>query len=348
MHFRYFALLMLIASPFVNIQAQTATQDPIPAKAATVPIPLAGETQEIGQADNTSGKEDWTTISLEKSGLDPGTVGGVVLSKFDLPLGCTRELIRLQWRPSDPIDLYVIRPVGAHNPPVGLFLLNYSFDTAVFRDDYWCSQAKENGLAIAGFGSALSWQRFHAPRPMKEWFVSELQEALSTSTHDVQMVLNYLHTRKDLDLKHVGMYGQGSGGAIAILAAATDPRITALDVTDPWGDWPDWLKGSKQIPDAERDTYLKPEFLEKVADLDPVDYLPQLSVKSLRIQQVMDDEVTPSTAKEKIANAAPKRDDVVQYPDKTAQHKAIFLGGVTEWLSIQLRAPSSAMANNTQ
>ena len=86
--------------------------------------------------------------------------------------------------------------------------------------------------------------------------MSELQEALSTSTHDVQMVLNYLEARKDLDMNHVGMYGQGSGGAIAILAAATDPRITALNVTDPWGDWPDWLKGSKQIPEEERATYL--------------------------------------------------------------------------------------------
>ena len=91
------------------------------------------------------------------------------------------------------------------------------------------------GIAIVGFGSALSWQRFHAPRPLKQWFVSELQEALSTSTHDVQMVLNYLEARKDLDMNHVGMYGQGSGGAIAILAATTDPRITALDVTRPVG-----------------------------------------------------------------------------------------------------------------
>lgn len=96
---------------------------------------------------------------------------------------------------------------------------------------------------------------------MSKWFVSELQEALSTSTHDVQMVLNYPETREDLDMKHVGMYGQGSGGAIAILSAAADPRIIALDLTDPWGNWPDWLKGSKQIPDEERAMYLKPEFL---------------------------------------------------------------------------------------
>jgi len=95
---------------------------------------------------------------------------------------------------------------------------------------------------------------------MKQWFVSELQESLATSTHDVQMILNYAQARKDLDGQHIGMYGQGSGGAIGILAAAADSRITALQLIDPWGDWPDWLKNSKQIPEDERAMYLKPEF----------------------------------------------------------------------------------------
>jgi len=288
-------------------------------------------------------KEDWTTISLAKSGLPVQAVGGILMTKSELPSGCTRELLRLEWRLGDPIDLYVIRPLGIEKPPVGVFLLNYSFDTSIFQNDYWCSQAKQNKLAIVGFGSALSWQRFHAPRPMKAWFVSELQEALSTSTHDVQMVLNYMETRKDLDMKHVGMYGQGSGGTIAILAAAADPRISVLDVTDPWGDWSNWLKGSKQIPEDERATYLNPEFLQKVANLDPVNYLPQLMVKSLRIQQVMDDPVTPPAAKEKIANAAPRPDEVVHYSDKNAQHKAVLLGGITEWLAKQLN-PATTIA----
>ena len=130
-------------------------------------------------------------------------------------------------------------------------------------------------------------------------------------------------------------------------SAGADPRITALDVTDPWGDWSDWLKGSKQIPEDERATYLKPEFLQRVANLDPVDYLPQLKVGSLRIQQVMDDPITPAKAKTRIARAAPRPDEVVQYPDRTAQHKAIFLGGVTQWLSVQLH-PTTVMATSAR
>jgi hypothetical protein len=343
--------LAFLALSISVLHAQTEAPNPKPSQPGTPAnssvLQTPSPTTKNIPIEDVPHKEDWTTIALEKSGLPTGPIAGALLNKVDLPEGCTRELLHLQWRSVDPIDLYVIKPVGVQKPPVGLFLLNYTFDTAIFRNDYWCSQAKQNGLAIVGFGSALSWQRFHAPRPMKEWFVSELQEALSTSTHDVQMVLNYLETRKDLDMKHVGLYGQGSGGAIAILAAAADSRITVLDVTDPWGDWPDWLKNSKQIPEDERATYLTPEFLQKVANLDPVIYLPSLKVTSLRIQQVTDDPVTPPAAKAKIAGAAPKTDEVVHYPDKEAQHKAIFLGGVTEWLAERLH-PGTVTASTGQ
>jgi dienelactone hydrolase len=306
--------------------------------------PTASKTPLVTTQDEVAFKEDWTTLSLAKSGLPDEYAGGIVQTQGTEPGECTMESMRVQWRPSDPIDLYVIRPIGLSHPAVSILLLNYTFDSAVFRDRYWCGQAKQNHLAIVGFGSAFSPQRFHSPRPMRQWFVSEFQEALSTSVHDVEMVLNYLDKKKEFDMKRVGIYGQGSGGAVAILSAAADPRITAIDVTDPWGDWPDWIKGSKQIPEMERAGYLKPEFLQKISGMDPVEYLPKLTVTSLRVQQVMNDPVTPQDAKEKIAAAAPDKRDVVRYADKQAQHKAVSLDGITWWLSQRLNTPSPVTA----
>ena len=74
----------------------------------------------------------------------------------------------------------------------------------------------------------MDGHRYH-DRPMRQWFVSELQEAVVKSVHDVQMILNYLSTRGDLDLNRIGMFGQGSGGTIAILVASVDPRIKAIN-----------------------------------------------------------------------------------------------------------------------
>lgn len=287
-------------------------------------------------------KEHWTALPLDKSGLNPKAFNAVLLQKTEQP-DYTRELIRVEWRAGDPIELTIVRPHGVAKPPVILYLYDQTSDTDRFRSDSWCKQATQGGYAAVGFVSALAGQRFHAPRPMKEWFVSEMQEALGTSTHDVQMILNYLAQNDTLDASEVAMFGQGSGGSIAILAASVDPRIVALDLVNPWGDWPDWLKDSPQIPDNERATYLKPQFLAGVSSLDPVLYLPHLNLKALRVQQMMTDPVTPPAARAKIAAAAPKPEDVVQYKDVVASVKAYRLNGLSGWLRLHWQPSSTTV-----
>jgi hypothetical protein len=291
--------------------------------------------------------ESWTELSIEKSGLSPEKFNAVLLGRYEEP-EYTRELWRVQWRPADPIDLYVVLPHGVVRPHVILYLYDYHYDVDRFETDVWCKAATQGGVAAVGFSSALSLQRQHSPRPMKEWFVSELQEALATSTHDVQMILNDLATRNDLDARQVAMYGQGSGGAIALLTAAVDPRITTLDLLNPWGDWPDWLRDSQQVPDDERSTYLQPAFLQKVAKLDPVDYLPQLKPKRLRIQQMMDDPVTPAAARTKIDAMAPKSAEVIRYPNADGHMAAWRREGLNGWLVDQLTPPANTQAKSAQ
>jgi cephalosporin-C deacetylase-like acetyl esterase len=137
------------------------------------------------------------------------------------------------------------------------------------------------------------------------------------------------------------MFGQGSGGAVAILAAAADPRISVLDLMDPWGDWPDWLRYSAQVPEEERESYLKPEFLERVSGLDPVDYLPRLKGKAVRIEQVLADPVTPAAARDKIAAAAPAIDVTRRFPTKAAEAEALGANGIVGWLGSELQASES-------
>ena len=336
MHRRLAGMLLSITLITAPLCAQTHTP-------ATPPLPDAPSAQTQATAPpkeiapDTSADEDWTTIDLKKSNLPLKEIGGVVLSKAELP-ECTRELLQFHWRRNDPIDVYVIRPRAIKRPPVVLFMYNYILDEAIFREDHWCNLVQQNGYAAVGLTSALSWSRLRSPRPLKEWFVSQLPEALAESIHDVQMVLNYLETRDDLDTHQVGMFGQGSGGAVAILAAAADSRIRVLDLMDPWGDWPDWLKGSRQIPEEERPTYLKPEFLQSVAGLDPVNYLPQLKDRAIHIQQVLSDTVTPPAAKDKIAGAVAEATVAARYPDEKEEAKALGKDGIVGWLADQLHS----------
>ena len=316
--------------------AQTApASSQAAASAAQRPSPAGN----LSTAAGTS-KEDWTALSLDKSGLNLAGVTEDSIGKWEKP-EYTRELLRVQWRPNDPIDLYVIRPHGVEKPPVILYLYGFPSDTERFRDEGWSKRVTQGGFAAVGFVSALTGQRIHTPRPMRDTFVTQLQESLGTSTHDVQMVLNYLASRGDLDMKSVGMFGQGSGATTAILAAQADSRIVALDLLDPWGDWPDWLRSSPQVPEDVRADYLKPEFLARISQLDPIAYLPHLKLKALRIQQVLDDPDVPASVRDKVAAAVPRPEQVVRYKDTQAHIAAYRASGLTGWLREQLR-PSPA------
>ena len=282
--------------------------------------------------------EDWNTLAIPRDIKVPDPLPPL---RGNFP-DYTREFLQLLWRNSDLIDLYVLKPTGVEKPPVMLYLYSFPSETERFQQDAFATLATKNGFAAVGFVSALTGPRFH-DRPQREWFVSELQESLATSVHDVQLILNYLAKRGDLDMSRVGMFGEGSGGSIAIMAAAVDPRIKVLDLLDPWGDWPEWLAQSTLVPDEERAAYLKPEFLKKVENLDPVKWLPKLTTQHVRLQYLKDDTVTPLLARERIEAAAPPNAQIIQYESSKAYVASVGSLGekMFDWAKEQLGLPGA-------
>lgn len=305
---------------------------------APTPIADPSDTRFVGA------KEDWATPALNTSHL-----------KMAIPLSAgvdsthpayTVELLNLQWRWGDPIDLYVIKPAGVKKPPVILYLYGYPTDTDQFKNEAWQRAVTRNDFAAVGFVSALTGHRYH-DRPMKEWFISELQECLATSAHDVQMMLSYLSSRDDLDMDRVGVFAEGSGATIAILASAVDARIKVLDVVDPWGDWPTWMATSPFVPKDERADYVKPEYLKKVSTLDPVDWLPKVKARKFRYQDALFEEITPRTSKDKLRAAVPSGAMVQVY--NTPKDYAIAINGNKQmgWMYSELRALPEATAGKS-
>ena len=154
-------------------------------------------------------QEDWSSLEIGASKLEPEKPLVASVDEMDT---FTRSLVQVKWRPGDPIDLWIVLPKGVKKPPVVLYLYDTGWDTDRFKDPGWCKRATDGGVAAVGFVSALSGHRFH-DRPMKQSFVSELQESLGSTVHDVKFILDYLDQRGDVDMNRVGMFGQGSGGS---------------------------------------------------------------------------------------------------------------------------------------
>jgi dienelactone hydrolase len=299
--------------------APKAAGSPIPNSSSTTPFPAtqtsSTQTPPPGLDPKTriplyeTIQEDWSSLEVGTSKLQPETP---LVGEVDEQSEFTRLLVQVKWRPGDPIDLWIILPKGVKKPPAVLYLYNSDQETDRFRNDRWCSRATSGGVAAVGFVSALSGPRFH-DRPLKQWFISELQESIGSTVHDVKFILDYLAQRGEVDMNRIGMFGEGSGGTIAILAAAADPRIKAVDALDPWGDWPDFLaKSPVVLADPNHDDYVKPEFLRRVAPLDPVKWLPLLKVP-VRIQQVRQNGTTPIECKDSIQSAAPKQAEIKRF-----------------------------------
>lgn len=276
--------------------------------------------------------EDWTDPSLATSHL---VAAHPLEGEKDDLADFSRELLQLHWRAGDPIDLYVIKPKGAAKPPVIIYLYGHPEDSDRFQNDEFCKLLVQGGYAALGFAPALSGHRYH-DRPMKEWYVSELQETLGESAHDVQMVLNYAASRGDLNMSRVGFFGQGSGATIGVLAAAVDSRIRVLDLMDPWGDWPEWMAKSTQIPENERSNFVKPEFLRTVVGLDTLDWLPKLRTQTVRVQIAEFDTITPPAAKKAIEEAVPSTTTLVRYENGKQLHDALAMGHAFDWVKSKM------------
>lgn len=289
--------------------------------------------------------ENWSSPSDVKTGLDP--VPSEVVSKEEHP-DFDRQMIRMQWRFNDPIEVWVVRPKKNakvdDKAPVIVYLYGSPDKGDQFRDNGWCKRATSDGFAAVGFVAALTDYRFKE-RPLKQWFVSELAESLGSTAHDVILVLNELQQGGYLDTRRVGAFGIGAGGTIALLVAQADPRIASVDVLDPWADWPEWLKDTPLLTDQDRPKFLTQEFLKSVSTLDPLTYLPSLKTPSVRIQQNWSDPVTPTKVKQALASAAPPSVTVVKYENAADLMKSWQAAGLSGWLKQQMRLQRPNDAN---
>jgi Acetyl xylan esterase (AXE1) len=325
------------ATPSVPTTPQTVPSYPRPA------LPPGFDAQ-AGVPTYETIQEDWSSLAIGTSKLAPEKP---LVAETDQEDTFTRILVQVKWRPGDPIDLYIMKPKGVEKPPVVLYLYGYMQDTDRFKSDAWASRVTGGGVAAVGFVSALTGQRFH-DRPMKQWFVSELQESVGSTVHDIKFILDYLAERGDVDMNRVGMFGEGSGGAIAILAAAADPRIKAVDTLEPWGDWPDFLAKSDVVSqDPDRALYVKPAFLKKVAPLDPVKWLPKLTIP-VRIQQIRQLADTPMECKEKIRTAAPKQAVVSRFETADDLGTREAHGRLFDWIKSSLPEPAKPATGNAK
>ncbi|MGB8260661.1 MAG: hypothetical protein WCE75_09935 [Terracidiphilus sp.] len=280
--------------------------------------------------------ESFTELTLKGSNLKPDPP---VMGSREVTENFTRELWQVNWRPNDPIDLWVILPKGVKNPPVVLYLYGFPTDTARFRDLSYCRRITGSGAAAVGFVSAYTGHRSEHG-PMNHNFVTRMPEAMVSTVHDIQLILDFLQSRGDLDMSRVGIFGQGSGGAIATLAASVEPRIKALDLLVPWFDYPVWFRSAVDVPwqkGAPATGLITPEILEALEPFDPLVVLPRLKTQKIRLQ-IAGDQGMPAEALDQLQAAMPAPGQLARFQHEVNMYDLATGGRIFQWLATQLDA----------
>src|SRR5260370_20656378 len=92
--------------------------------------------------------EDWATPALNTSHLKPVPP---LTGYHNVYPRYTVELLQVQWRFGDPLDLYLMKPAAVKKPPVIIYLYGYPTDTDRFKSEEWQRAATKQGFAAVGF-----------------------------------------------------------------------------------------------------------------------------------------------------------------------------------------------------
>lgn len=336
---RLSVLVILICGLALQLSGVSAQQPPASSQQAPAssssPLPVLLPESVFSTSNNADYREDFSSLSLKRSAFFPLTP--VLGQKDDNPkMPFIRERWQMMWRPADSFDLFVCKPRGTSGKlPVILYLYTSPSSTDRFKSDDWCMTMTSEGFAAVGFLSAYTGARLEMRSPTATFF-ADFQESLASSVHDVQLILDYLATRADLDMTRVGMYGQGSGGTIAILASSVDKRIRALDVLTPWGDWTNFFSQSRYVAADKRAKFTAPEFQAKIAAFDPLKVLPNVQARSVRIDDARKSGPMPDASQERLEAAAPPTAIINQYGDPAALQPNA--SGMFAWLKAELQS----------
>lgn len=229
-------------------------------------------------------------------------------------------------------EAYLVRPGGARTPGgnPGLVIWHW-LDTDAPDGNRTEFLAEARALAGRGVVSLLPQGRF-------PWRIDP-----SGSAHDAREVesevarfragIDLLIDDGSVDPERIAVAGHDFGGMLAILAAASDPRVRgviALAPTPRWADWflPFWAIAEDRI-----------DYLAAMRRLDPVERIAEISPRSILLQLANRDFYVAPMAGYELRRAAGERGVVelkrydtehdLRHPDAEAD-RAAFLTGLLD------------------
>jgi dienelactone hydrolase len=262
--------------------------------------------------------------------------------------------VRLEFGPQSKgtIRVQVMIPDGKGPFPVLISPNLAGWGPSLLRRGYIsCGYAGNDGMDDAAALAALYPDFDFAALPRRSWAAG--------------MVLDYLETLPQVDMKHVGMFGYSRDGKMATIATAIDDRIAALIAgsTGVGGILPWRLSGERNSGEGietttrQFPTWFVPRlrFFSGREDRLPVDgnlLVAMIAPRAVLMEYGLNDEVSNSWGSEQTYHSALKAYKLLGQPDRLGLlrvpgfHGANDQEACLDWLDIQFGRSQRTWSNN--
>lgn len=130
------------------------------------------------------------------------------------------------------------------------------------------------------------------------------RDLVTQTVVDLRRSVDFLQTRKDIDVTRVGFFGISLGGVIGTIFCGVDQRVKVPVIALAGGNL-SLLFGVDALSDDTRDFF---------SIIDPINFVDEISPRSLLMINAENDDVVPPITSKLLYNAAKEPKEIIWYP----------------------------------
>jgi fermentation-respiration switch protein FrsA (DUF1100 family) len=147
---------------------------------------------------------------------------------------------------------------------------------------------------------------------------------------DLMRGVDYLASRKDIDMRKIGFAGFSMGGAVGALFCSYDSRVKAVALGIAGGDF-------RTLNLHSSGKAAKDRMLRAYRPVDPVFYISRISPRPVLMLNASHDQIVPRAATEALFEAAREPKNIIWYDCGHADLPDKMLDDITGFFDLELR-----------
>ncbi|MFA6450824.1 MAG: prolyl oligopeptidase family serine peptidase [bacterium] len=205
---------------------------------------------------------------------------------------------------------YDKRTVELDGPPWPVIFFMHWLQSDKSLADNFAGKWAQYGYALLAIDGVFKGERAKPGRSILETDITDTRNNLVQQVIDCRRGVDFLETRKDIDMNRLGYFGISMGSLSGAITTAVDDRFKVVVLADGAGDFStvfskaDLPEFKKTVEEIKAKGFTLEKAMEILKPVDPVEYVGHISPRPVLMINGKKDEIFPYEAMEALHNAA--------------------------------------------